>query len=112
MPQDQLACAGKRPPEPCWDLQASAGRDLDPLASAGQGPPGPCDLLASAGQGPPGPQDLLASAGQGPPGPRDLLASGGEGPPARLLINEVFPVLLVNLIFTGSDLLGKINKAR
>ena len=60
------------------------------LASAGQGPPRPRDLLArvlardlpgpgtsyvaSAGQGPPGPRDLLASAGQGPPGPQDLLA--------------------------------------
>ena len=36
-------------------------------------------LLASAGQGPhPRPRDLLASAGQGPPRPWDLLASVGH----------------------------------
>jgi hypothetical protein len=89
-------------------------RDLWPwdlLDSAGQGPPGPRDLLASAGQGPPGPRDLLVSAGQGSPGPWDLLASAGQGPPTRLFITVVLPVLLVNLIFTGSDMVGKINKA-
>ena len=62
-------------------LQLTPGPEDLILASAGQGPPGPQDLLASAGQGPPGPRELLASAGQGPPPPRDLLDSAGQGPP-------------------------------